>query len=103
VSDESLICDVCQLRTAKGVASMPGVPVSCAYCQVCLDANAHPYWAVVANTVAIDGLGNAAPWWRQLVDDTLGHLGINRETFETDVLRELAEREVLLQREDREA
>lgn len=40
-------CDVCDNEPMKGVASIPGMPVSVAYGENCLRANAHPWWALV--------------------------------------------------------
>lgn len=78
-------CDVCGNQGIVGVAAMPGVPGSFAYCRACLGANAHPYAMVVANTAMIGGLADAAEWWKQLVDDTLTHLAIDRDKFDADV------------------
>jgi hypothetical protein len=68
-------CEVCRDEPAAGVAAAPGVPISVAYGRGCLDANAHPWWVIVGNTAAIGGLDHAAPWWVQMVDDTIRHLG----------------------------
>jgi hypothetical protein len=83
-------CDVCGEREATGVGAMPGVPISFAYCKDCLRANAHPYAIVVANTAMLGGMAEAAPWWQQLVDDTLAHLRKSRERFDGDVAAEIA-------------
>lgn len=80
-----LTCDVCNNEPAKGVASVPGVPVSVAYGEKCLAANAHPYGIVVANTALIGGYEHAAGWWRDMVDCTLSHLAIPRDKFNADV------------------
>lgn len=78
----NLLCDVCGQRPVAGVYAMPGVPISFAYCQGCLDASAHPLWAVVANTALCGGYDETAGWWQQLVDDTLAHLGVDRDEFD---------------------
>lgn len=83
-------CDVCNDEPGVGVAAIPGIPVSVAYGRRCLDANAHPWWAVVANTAAIGGLGEAAPWWVQMVEDTMRHLGKTREDLDREVGEVLA-------------
>lgn len=87
----SSTCDVCGKNPAAGIGAMPGVPISFAYCKDCLKANAHPYAIVAANTAMIGGMAQAAPWWQQLVDDTLQHLGKPRELFDSDVALEMAE------------
>lgn len=77
-----------------GVAAVPGVPVSVAYGRKCLEANAHPYWIMVNNTALCGGYARCAPWWQQMVDDTLSHLDLSRVSFDNDVavaLEELAE------------
>lgn len=83
--DFEWLCDVCQTGRPKGVYAMPGVPGSFAYCDACLQANAHPYGVMVANTAMIGGLAEAADWWQRIVDDTLAHLGIERDAFLQDV------------------
>lgn len=80
-----MACDVCGEHEEVGVASVPGVPMSVAYCTECLRANAHPYGIMVINTALIDGYDNASEWWQQMVDDTLAHLGKTREQFDRDV------------------
>lgn len=83
-----LKCDTCR-EPAVGVASMPGVPASFAYCRQCLHANAHPYGMVVANTAMIGGVGQAAEWWLEIVHATLIRLGKDRMEFERDVTEEM--------------
>lgn len=68
-----------------GVAAIPGVPASDAYGRECLEANAHPMWALVANTAMVGGLHEAADWWVDMVQDTLSHLGVSQEAFEAEV------------------
>lgn len=80
-----LMCAVCGEEPAVGVAAIPGVPASDAYGARCLEANAHPMWALVANTALIGGLHEAADWWVDMVQDTLTHLGVSVETFEREV------------------
>lgn len=80
-----LTCEVCHHESAVGVAAVPGVPISVAYGRECLNANAHPYTIVVANTAMVGGYEHAADWWQQMVDDTLAHLGYERDRFDNDV------------------
>lgn len=88
-----LTCEVCGDEPGVGVASIPGVPMSVAYGKRCLAANAHPYGIVVANTAMASGHPDweqgCAPWWKQIVHDTLAHLGKTREEFDADVAREV--------------
>jgi outer membrane protein TolC len=75
---------------------MPGVPYSAAYGRECLNANAHPYDMLVANTAMIlsgypdtadpiDVLTDTADWWQHMVEDTLVRLRKTREQFNLDV------------------
>lgn len=84
---EELDCDVCRKEPALGVAAVPGVPVSVAYGKECLQANAHPYWIIVANSAAAGNgtLEGMADWWLQMCRDTCTHLNIEWDKFELDV------------------
>jgi hypothetical protein len=86
-------CEVCGLRPSVGVACVPGVPYSAAYCRECLAVNAHPWGILIANTACLDGLEHAASWWVEMVDDTCKHLGRTRETFELEVKAAIADME----------
>ncbi len=92
-------CEVCGQERPLVVAAMPGVPVSVAYCRACLDANAHPWHLVVANTALIGGLDEAADWWKELVDATIKHLRRPRSKFDDDVAAEMAEMDAELRYE----
>lgn len=78
-------CNVCSERDAIGVAAIPGIPMSVAWCRECIQSGAIPYWAAVANTAIINGMEYAAEWWHEVVDDTLRWLGKSREEFDADV------------------
>jgi len=78
-------CEVCEKNEAIGVASVPGVPYSAAYCNECLNANAHPYFIIVANTACIGGYDQANNQWKEMVDCTLKHLGKTMDEFNHDV------------------
>ena len=91
-------CDVCLKNEPVGVACVPGVPMSVAYCKECLAANAHPYRILVGNTAIISSLksgGNyledCADWWIEMVMDTLKYLDKTLEEFNLDVGREITE------------
>lgn len=79
------ICEVCNANTSIGVACVPGIPASAAYCAVCLRANAHPWDYLVANTAMLGGLEHSAPWWREMVEDTCKHLGKTQQQFDAEV------------------
>jgi hypothetical protein len=84
-----LICEVCNKNEAVGVAGVPGVPISVAYCRECLEANAHPWGIVIANTVCVGGLEHAADWWKEIVKDTCKHLGKSLDDFNAEVEKSL--------------
>lgn len=82
-------CEVCHAEPSVGVAAIPGVPMSCAYGAKCLAANAHPYEIVMVNTALVGGYDRAADWWKEIVDDTLTHLGKSRAEFDAAVAAEI--------------
>ena len=84
-------CETCETRNAIGVAAVPGVPYSAAFCQECIKAGAAPYWIVVRNTALIGGLDNAADWWKNVVAATLNHLGKSSVDFAADVAADIVE------------
>ena len=88
-----LECEVCSREPAVGVAAIPGVPISVAYGRSCLDANAHPWWALVVNTALLGGLDQSTDWWQKMVADTCEHLGRPLEEFEADVEQSIREEE----------
>lgn len=80
-------CEVCGIAEAVAVVSVPGVPMSCAYCEGCLLANAHP-WSVLVNMTACTGQGyldGCSEEWVAMVEDTITHLGETKERFFSDV------------------
>lgn len=88
-----LTCDVCQNEPARGVCSVPGVPISMAYGDECLRANAHPWFILVGNTASMGGLDGVAEWWIRMVEDTIAHFGgeYTRERFDQEVAEAYAE------------
>ena len=79
-------CDVCKAEGVPvGVSCVPGCPISAAYCMECLKADAHPWDILVANTVCIGGLENAAEYWKQMVDNTCKYLNKTIEQFNEEV------------------
>jgi len=88
---DKLICDCCEKNEAIGVACVPGVPCSMAYCGECLEANSHPMNVLIANTVCIGGLGHANEYWRSMVTDSLRHQGKTLEWFNEQVATSMKE------------
>lgn len=67
-----LVCEVCQGATGApvlGVASVPGAPVSIAWCQACVTAGAVPSWIFDHDWIFVaDGhLEALAEWARERV------------------------------------
>jgi len=82
---EELICEVCNKNKAIGVASVPGVPLSVAYCKECLMANSHPMYVLIANTALCGKLENCNEWWRKIVMDSIKHQDKTLEWFNQEV------------------
>jgi hypothetical protein len=88
-----LTCEVCNERPAVGVASIPGMPMSIAWCRECLASGAIPWWAAIAETACIGGLAHAADWWLDIVDATCRHLGRTRDELDAAVTAAINEME----------
>lgn len=81
-----LICETCNKNEAIGVCSIPYLPISCAYCVECLNANAHPYHYMVAGTAIAGGYDDLNAGFKQMVNCTLEHLDKKRTDFNKEVL-----------------
>lgn len=81
-------CQCCERNPAVGVAAIPGIAMSIAWCGKCLEAGAIPYWVAVANTAMIGGWSDAAPWWTETVEDTLRYFGKDFDEFLQEVEEE---------------
>lgn len=92
-------CEVCKQNVSIGVYCVPSVPISCAYCEECANAGAHPWWILVSNTACIGGLAKTADWWKWMVTDTCNHLGKTLEEFNTDVQKSLNQLEEYMQKD----
>jgi len=64
--DEKLLCEVCKINEALGVAScLCAQPMSIAYCRTCLDYDADALFIVLASVWCCDGPEHMADWfWR---------------------------------------
>lgn len=78
-------CDVCGQSESVDVVCIPGVPISAGYCKACLVANAHPLAVLIANTACCGGLSNCNEEWKQMVEDSLRHLGESMAWFVGEV------------------
>ena len=64
VKEEKLMCEVCKINEAIGVAScLCAQPMSLAYCQTCLVYSADALWLVMATVFCCDGPENMASWF----------------------------------------
>src|SRR5579864_694785 len=91
-----MLCDVCSKNEALGVCCVPGCPVSMAYCKECLQANAHPWGILVANTACCNGRQNMVEAWNEMILATCKHLGKTIEQFDADValgIKQMEERD----------
>ena len=76
-ADLDLICQCCNREPAVGVASIPGVPMSIAWCQACIRAEVVPVWVCEFWRDMADGQRNAlAPWAHELINSTLAYFAI---------------------------
>lgn len=82
-----LICEACNKNEAIGVACVPMVPCSVAYCRECLQVNSHPMPTLIANTICIGGLDYANEDWKQMVKDSLKHQNKTIEWFNEQVAK----------------
>ena len=64
-----------------GVFAVPGIPMSVAYCEKCLEADSHPIGLLIANTVCCGGWDNCADWWKEIVEHSLEYQGKTLEWF----------------------
>ncbi len=85
-----LICACCNKSEAVGVACVPGVPMSVAYCQECLRNNNHPMGFLIANTACCGGLADCIEEWKQMVIDSLKHQGKTLGWFTEQVAESIA-------------
>lgn len=67
------LCDCCHENPAIGIAAVPGVPMSIAWCRTCLEAEVAPYEILVANTACCGGIEATAEWWSELVKRSLSY------------------------------
>ncbi|MGI0133708.1 MAG: hypothetical protein ACREBW_01960 [Candidatus Micrarchaeaceae archaeon] len=80
-------CETCG-GAAIAVLSVPGVPYSTSYCSECIEANAHPWKILTANTACIGSYEESSDWWKEMVQATCKRLGKTLEEFKQDVVKE---------------
>jgi hypothetical protein len=82
-------CDVCGIEESVGVYSVPGVPISMAYCKTCLQENAHPWGILVAQAACLGGLSNAHEYFIEMIECTCKRLNRTMEEFESQVAEDI--------------
>lgn len=60
------LCEVCNENKPIGVACVPGIPLSVAYCERCLREGIHPLWAIRANVACCGGLEHMHDYCREI-------------------------------------
>lgn len=87
------LCDVCGTRGSVGTYSIPGMPMSAAYCNSCINIGAHPWWALVAKVALSGGWDQMAIPYRlafeRLVENTCKCLGRTMQDFNADLQKEV--------------
>lgn len=78
-------CDVCGNTGKLESICVPGVPLTLAYCEKCLNENRHPWEVLVGQTALAETLENTDEFWQRMVFDTLKATGKSREEFDKEV------------------
>lgn len=87
-------CECClQEKELVGVASLPAMPMSIAWCKDCLAADVIPFWAAVVNTASMNGLDGTNDWWKDLVERSLIYHNKTKEEFDEEVAKSIADLE----------
>lgn len=85
-------CGCCDKdKEIVGVACIPGMPMSIAWCVDCLRSGAIPYGAAVTNTAMCGGLDKTNKEWQALVAVTLDYFDKTPTQFNEDVAKEMAD------------
>ena len=74
-SDLTNMCEVCGIEKSEIVACVPGFPYSAAYCKECSEADAHPWFIMVALMWGCGSYDNMKEESRMLIKNTLKRLG----------------------------
>ena len=60
--EKEWLCETCHKNKPVGVACVPGIPYSAAYCKECLGRNAHPFGMLRANITCSINSGTWDKW-----------------------------------------
>lgn len=85
-------CQCCNKNVSVGFASVPGMPVSIAWCQECVDAGVTPYGILVFNVGMAgkiqsrdDIVATFEDWYVDEIDRTLSYFDVSFEQFVSDI------------------
>lgn len=98
----SVVCAVCRRRPSTAVCCVPGMPVSEAYCDTCLQGDAIPWDLCVANTACIGGLEHCKDEWRAVATATCKLNGRTLEDFCQQVRQAIIDMDAATGAEDTE-
>lgn len=88
-------CECCNAEPSVGVAAVPGIPMSIAWGQKCLEAGAIPYDLLVMNTALCGGWQYTAEWWNEVIISTLTYFDKSvaefRQAVDAEVVRQYEE------------
>ena len=80
------ICECCEKeKPIVGVASLPYMPMSIAWCADCLRADVIPFWAAANNTACCGGLEHTNQGWKDLVERSLKYHNKTQKEFDEAV------------------
>lgn len=78
-------CDCCGGPDAVGVAAVPFLPISIAWCVKCLKAEVLPFDLMAFNTAMIGGMENANGEWADWVERSITYHGKTHAEFDAAV------------------
>ena len=76
------ICQVCNIKESVIVACVPGVPMSAAYCQSCVDNQVHPLDILAAICGGLDEMDKE---WKTMVTVSLDYFHKDNNWFNEKV------------------
>lgn len=88
-----MTCQCCNDEPSVGVAAIPGIPVSISWGRKCLEAGVIPYHFLVINTALAGGVDHIAPWWGEVIHNTITYFNVPWMEFISDVETEIEKQE----------
>lgn len=97
----TIMCQCCGHEPSIGVAAIPGVPMSIAWCVTCLQAGVVPPWVIVAELALSPGVEAMADWWLDgIAAPTLHHFDKGFDWLMAEVEKDRAEEAAYWARQD---